>query len=73
MGQLTTASGGVISGGQFDSVQDGGSPVSGTFTAGSYTAASNGRAVVSLTPSVGNRISRNLLGGKPVAGLLYHQ
>ena len=50
VGQLTTASGGVISGGQFDSVQDGGSPVSGTFTAGSYTAASNGRAVVSLTP-----------------------
>jgi len=54
-GQFTT-SGSSISGGQFDSVQDGGSPSMGTYTGGSFTTAPNGRVVVNLTPSSGSAV-----------------
>ena len=57
VGQFAASGGSISSGGSFDSVQDAQSPVSGTFTGGTYTAASNGRVVVSLTPSSGNSIS----------------
>ncbi len=49
------ASNGTISAGQFDTVQDN-SVVSGTFTGGTYSVASTGRAVVNLTPSTGGSV-----------------
>jgi hypothetical protein len=50
------ASGGAISGGQYDAVVDG-VPVSpGTFASGTYTVASNGRVVLSLNSSASGTI-----------------
>lgn len=49
---LVTASSGNITGGQFDSVEDG-TVVNGTFSGSTYTVAANGRAVVNLAPSTG--------------------
>jgi hypothetical protein len=52
VGQFS-ASNGAITGGQFDSVQDGNPTTPGTFSSSTYTIASNGRAVVNLSPSTG--------------------
>ncbi len=56
VGQFTASSGSISSGGSFDTVVDGGSPVNGSFTGGSYTAGGNGRVVVNLTPSTGSSV-----------------
>jgi hypothetical protein len=58
VGQFTASNGSITAGGPFDYVQDAGTPVSGTFTGGTYTptAGSPGRVTVSLTPSVGSAI-----------------
>jgi hypothetical protein len=58
VGQFSAGSGSVT-GGQFDSVQDG-SVVNGTFSASTYTVAANGRAVVNLAPSTGTAIQEIL-------------
>jgi hypothetical protein len=58
VGQFTASNGSITAGGPFDLVQDGGTPVSGTFTGGSYAATAGlaGRFTVSLTPSTGSPI-----------------
>jgi hypothetical protein len=58
VGQFTASNGNITAGGPFDVVQDGGTPVSGTFTGGTYapTAGLAGRYTVNLTPSTGSAI-----------------
>jgi hypothetical protein len=58
VGQFTASNGNITAGGPFDLVQDGGTPVSGTFTGGTYapTAGLAGRFTVNLTPSTGSAI-----------------
>ena len=58
VGQFTASNGSITAGGPFDLVQDGGTPVSGAFTSGTYapTAGLAGRFVVNLTPSTGSAI-----------------
>jgi hypothetical protein len=52
-----TASAGAVTGGAYDSVQDGNSIMNQGITSGSYTVGSNGRTAVTLNPSAGNPIS----------------
>lgn len=54
VGQFT-ASSGSITGGAFDTVQNG-AAASGTYAASAFTSTSNGRAVVNLSPSTGNAV-----------------
>jgi hypothetical protein len=58
VGQFTASNGSITAGGPFDLVQDAGTPVSGTFTGGTYTPTAGlaGRFTVSLTPSTGSAI-----------------
>ncbi len=58
VGQFTASNGSITAGGPFDLVQDGGTPVGGTFTGGTYapTAGLAGRFTVNLTPSTGSAI-----------------
>jgi hypothetical protein len=55
VGQFT-ASSGSISGGSFDSVNNGTASLNGTFAASTYLPTANGRVVVNLTPSSGTAI-----------------
>jgi hypothetical protein len=52
-----TASAGAVTGGAYDSVQDGNSVANQAITSGTYAVGSNGRTTVTLNPSAGNPIS----------------
>jgi hypothetical protein len=53
VGQFNANGSGVITAGAYDSVQDGNSTSDATFTSGSYTMASNGRAQLTFTATTG--------------------
>jgi hypothetical protein len=55
-GQFTASGGAITSGGSFDTVQDGGTPLNGSYSGGTYTVANNGRVTLTLNPSSGSPI-----------------
>ena len=75
VGQFTASNGSITAGGPFDLVQDGGTPVSGTFTGGTYCAYGGvgGPVYGKSHPLDWQRDPGNLLGGEPIAGLLHHR